>query len=327
MNSPLVTIIIPVYNSEMFLEKTILSALNQCYRFLEIIIINDGSTDKSLDIIHKYANLDQRISFVDKLNEGLVLTRKRGLDMATGKYIQFLDSDDTLMPDAIKLLVMKAELTKADIVAFPFFFCDANGGKSPSASLQFTELNGLDYFREILNGRAYWSVWSNFQKRSFLQTVCLELYPELFFGEDAVWMTQLLLHNPKVVSLEKAVLNYNWNPFSLTNCGSMLEVRHKSFRGFQIWMEDYLEKQGALHYFEKELALQHLQTTFTSIQWGQLQYVTEDMKRVFHNIRKYPELKRLLSRRQYKMVILYHVLTFIGRQYLMKCIRKGKVIG
>lgn len=324
MNNPLVTIIIPVYNSELFLEQSILSAVNQTYVNLEIIIINDGSTDRSLDIIHKHAHLDQRISVVDKPNEGLVLTRQKGLEIATGKYIQFLDSDDTLMLDAIELLVTKAELTNADIVALPFFFCDLNKLIKPSSTLQFTELNGLDYLKEILNGRAYWSVWSNFQKRSFVQTVPLELFPDFFFGEDAVWMTQLLLHNPKVVSLGKAVLSCNWNPLSLSNCDSMVDVRYKSFRGFQVWMEYYLEKKGVFQYLEKELALQHLQTTFTSIRWRRLQHVTEDMKRIFNNTKKFPELKKSLSRRQYKMIILYHISAFFGRLYLNNCIKKDK---
>ncbi|MBP6064546.1 glycosyltransferase [Bacteroides sp.] len=327
MNKPLVTIIVPVYNCEQFLDQSILSVVNQTYVNLEIVIINDGSTDRSLDIIHKYAHLDQRISVIDKPNEGLVLTRKKGLEIATGKYIQFLDSDDTLMIDAIELLVTKAESANADIVALPFFFCDSNKLNKASAPLQFTELNGLDYLKEILNGRAYWSVWSNFQKRSFVETVPLELFPEFYFGEDAVWMTQLLLHNPKVVSLEKAVLSYNWNPFSLSNCGSMLNVRYKSFRDFQVWMEYYLEKKGVLQFLEKELALQHLQTTFTSIQWKQLQHVTEDMKRIFSNTKKFPELKQYLSRRQYKMIILYHISTFAGRLYLNSCIKKDKYLG
>lgn len=327
MNNPLVTIIIPVYNSEQFLEPSILSAVNQTYVNLEIIIINDGSTDGSLDVIHKHVHSDQRISLINKQNEGLVLTRKRGLEAATGKYIQFLDSDDTLTSDAIELLVARAESANADIVAFPFFFCDSKGGELPSVPLQFTELNGVDYFKEILNVRAYWSVWSNFQKRSFVQGVHLKLFPELFFGEDAIWMTQLLLHDPKVVSLEKPLLHYNWNPFSLSNCGGMLDVRYKSFRAFQVWMEDYLKEQGVLQLFEKELALQHLQTAFTSVEWGKLQDLNQDMERILYSIRKFPELKQKLSRRQAKVIKFYRIAPFFGRSYITNCIKKGKYLG
>ena len=323
---PLVSVIIPVYNSEQFIESTILSAIGQTYVDIEIIIINDGSTDGSLEIIQKYAHLDQRIRVIDKQNEGLVLTRKRGVGEAIGTYIQFLDSDDTLMANAIELLVAKAEATGADIVALPFFFCDSEGTKRASVSLRFTELKGVDYFREILNNRAYWSIWSNFQRRSFLQTVPLKLIPALFFGEDAVWMTQVLLHHPKVVSIEEEVLNYNWNPSSLSNSASILESRHNSFRAFQVWMESYLEKQGLFQSFEKELALQHLETTFTSLEWRQLQHVSEDMKRLWDSIKKFPELKKCLSRRQYKLILFFHVAPFIGRVYLKNCLEKGKNI-
>ena len=111
--SPLVSVIIPVYNAHNSITKTLQSVINQTYTNLEIVVVNDGSTDDSLDIIKTYAAEDPRIVVFNKQNEGLVQARKSGIDIATGKYIQYLDSDDIMHEDAITRLVAKAEDTKA----------------------------------------------------------------------------------------------------------------------------------------------------------------------------------------------------------------------
>ena len=122
--SPLVSIIIPVYNGEHYLDRCILSAVRQTYNNLEIIIVNDGSTDSSPDIIRKYKEQDDRLICIHKLNEGLVKARITGIASAHGKYVQYLDSDDALAENAIMLLVERAEGSQAEIVVAPFFFCE-----------------------------------------------------------------------------------------------------------------------------------------------------------------------------------------------------------
>ena len=105
---PLVSVIIPVYNAHNSITKTLQSVINQTYTNLEIVVVNDGSTDDSLDIIKTYAAEDPRIVVFNKQNEGLVQARKSGIDIATGKYIQYLDSDDIMHEDAITRLVAKS---------------------------------------------------------------------------------------------------------------------------------------------------------------------------------------------------------------------------
>ena len=101
---PLVSIITPVYNAEKYLKTCIDSVLKQTYTNWELILVNDGSTDGSLDIIKQYAQLDVRIKYIDKINEGPSLSRKSGTEQAKGKYIQYLDSDDFLQENAIEYL-------------------------------------------------------------------------------------------------------------------------------------------------------------------------------------------------------------------------------
>lgn len=92
--SDLVSIIVPVYNAEKYLNKCLDSIVNQTYSNLEIILINDGSTDNSLSICNDYTNKDGRIIVIDKHNTGAADSRNEGLKKATGKYIMFVDSDD-----------------------------------------------------------------------------------------------------------------------------------------------------------------------------------------------------------------------------------------
>lgn len=105
MENELISLIIPVYNTEKYLRGCLDCVINQTYKNLEIIIINDGSTDNSLDIINKYASNDKRIKVLDIPNSGGGNARNKGLDIATGDYIGFVDSDDTLELSMYELLM------------------------------------------------------------------------------------------------------------------------------------------------------------------------------------------------------------------------------
>ena len=101
---PKVSVVIPVYNVGKQLEKCLDSVVAQTFPDIEIIVVNDGSTDNSPEIIARYADKDSRIVVIDKSNEGLAYARKSGIEAAQGEYIQHLDGDDFLEPDAIQEL-------------------------------------------------------------------------------------------------------------------------------------------------------------------------------------------------------------------------------
>lgn len=110
-----VSVIIPVYNVEKYLEKCIESVVNQTYYKLEIILVNDGSNDKSNEICEKYKNQDSRIVFINKENGGLSSARNFGLDIAKGEYVTFIDSDDYIDTNMIRILVDNLEKNECDI--------------------------------------------------------------------------------------------------------------------------------------------------------------------------------------------------------------------
>lgn len=112
---PKISIIVPVYNVEEYLENCINSILNQTFKKFELILVNDGSTDNSLEICKRYKNIDDRICIIDKKNGGLSSARNAGLDIAKGEYIGFVDSDDYIHPQMYELLYNQIMKENADI--------------------------------------------------------------------------------------------------------------------------------------------------------------------------------------------------------------------
>ncbi|WP_024867331.1 glycosyltransferase family 2 protein [Butyrivibrio sp. FCS014] len=121
---PIVSIVIPVYNVEATLGRCIKSVVNQTYRNIEIILVDDGSQDKSGDICDKWKLCDDRIKVIHKANAGLGEARNTGIDNASGKYIMFCDSDDFMHASSVEKCVLFAEKNSADIVHFGFFWVD-----------------------------------------------------------------------------------------------------------------------------------------------------------------------------------------------------------
>ncbi|MCD4600036.1 glycosyltransferase family 2 protein [Proteus mirabilis] len=101
---PLVSVIIPAYNAKKYLERAVNSVLNQSYKNVEVIIINDGSSDDTLSIIKKLSVLHKEIIFFSHENQGISKTRNKGIELAKGEYICFLDSDDTYEPNFLMML-------------------------------------------------------------------------------------------------------------------------------------------------------------------------------------------------------------------------------
>lgn len=127
---PLVSFIIPVYNTEKYIEATIYSILNQNYKNIEIIAVNDGSTDKSPEILTNIKNNDNRLKIINTKNQGVSSARNTGIDNANGEWIYFIDSDDLLLPDALSVLlkhkdddidIIMTEIIKSNETNTPFF--------------------------------------------------------------------------------------------------------------------------------------------------------------------------------------------------------------
>lgn len=185
MNQPLLSVIVPCYNVEKYIEKCIRSILDQSYRNIELICVDDASPDNSIEIVKRLAETDERIKIVrHETNKGLFHARLTGIAAAKGKYIAFVDSDDYVSCDWFRPLVKQAEQENADMVLGNIVEVDEAGWKhyaniSRSIPKAIKSLYGKDIYRTFLKhqgGLYYWHVmWNKVYRREFFESV-LSLY-------------------------------------------------------------------------------------------------------------------------------------------------------
>ena len=129
---PKISVIIPVYNVEKFLSRCLDSVLDQTFKDFEVVCINDGSTDRSEEILQEYAKKDQRIKVFTQNNQGAAVARNKALQYASGDFVFFLDSDDMIHRQAFSLLVSLAEDSNAELVSFDQLDCTFEDVKKQS---------------------------------------------------------------------------------------------------------------------------------------------------------------------------------------------------
>ncbi len=209
----LISIVIPVYNSEQYLSNCLESIINQTYKNLEIILVNDGSTDNSLDILKEYQKIDKRIKIINTENHGVSHARNTGIKNTKGEYISFVDSDDTIEIDTIETLYNDLIDSKADLVQcnnlineYQYFYTYEN-----------IKIDGKkEVYEKFLNENICCTVWGKLFKRKLFNNVS---FNEIYHNhEDELFLFDII-KNCKTVFLEKRhMYNYFWNKTgSLTN--------------------------------------------------------------------------------------------------------------
>ncbi len=157
-----ISVIIPIYNTHEYLPRCLDSVLTNTYRNIEVICVNDGSTDESLRILKQYAELDDRIVIIDKANEGVSVARNVGLDAAKGEFIAFIDSDDWVHTQYFELLISVQKQTNADVVAVDYLktstvqeINDIQIDLCSYSSMNFSQVMRNGYFKRMIWGRIY----------------------------------------------------------------------------------------------------------------------------------------------------------------------------
>ena len=192
---PDISVIIPVYNVALYLDEAIGSVVGQSFKNIEIICINDGSTDDSLDILIKWAKTDDRIAVYSQENHGLSVTRNVGLDRARGKYIYFMDSDDILMPDALRIAFDKIEELDLEVLCFNAeHFSDEFPDRDDLVRVRKHEYEGvfcgLDLF-VLMN-----------QNKEYRSSVWMYLYRKSFLSENSISYIDGILYEDRPFSIE-----------------------------------------------------------------------------------------------------------------------------
>lgn len=218
-----VSIIIPIFNIAPFLERCLESCINQTFKNIEIICVNDGSTDDSLSIIKIYAQKDDRIIIVDKPNEGLVSARKAGVAVAQGKYLFHLDGDDYIPLNSISILYDVATKNNAAIVRGNCCIISEQTGEilgrinNITADRKEIELIMSDvYIRKMLTTDIRWNLWGNLIRRDcYVSNVFVP--KEISVGEDLLAMLQLLISVNVVYIVNDIVYCYLQRSTSIMN--------------------------------------------------------------------------------------------------------------
>ena len=202
------SIITPVYNSEKYLSKCIESILNQTYKDWEFIIVDDGSTDSSLTIMQQYACKDNRIIVFSKSNEGPGLTRNCAVQMATGEYIAFLDSDDYVSNDFLERINLEIDSADVDVIFYDLIFEDENGKQLREERMSLN--NGLDRYQLICNQMTGKMPWGGCRKVSSLRLIKQWNlhYSSDTVGEEAIFSFELLRHARKVKFVPQILYHY-----------------------------------------------------------------------------------------------------------------------
>ena len=191
-STPKISVIIPVYNVEQYLEECLNSIITQTFDDIEIICINDGSTDNSLNLLLDYAKRDQRIHVYLQKNVGLSYTRNIGVKAAKGKYIYFMDSDDILNAAALEHLYCKAEDQNLDVTYF-----DGSGfGDAETCKEQIEQYKNYYHrkgnYRQIQDGASFMEAL--LQNNEYRTSPCLQFMTRKHFLTNALWFTEGILH-------------------------------------------------------------------------------------------------------------------------------------
>ena len=214
------SVIIPVYNIEQYVCRCVDSVLQQNFTDYEVILVDDGSTDRSGILCDEHAQVHPQIRVIHKENGGLSSARNAGVKQAKGEYIWFVDGDDWIEQGALDALYACARETDADLIKFGYIRVENSAQwvcKSSVAPQVYTDLTALQEEAFYYGGRYVLSAWSHAYKRQFLQKNDLYFVSEREIGsEDYLFNLQALLCAPKVAVLENALYYYEQRMGSLT---------------------------------------------------------------------------------------------------------------
>ena len=267
---PQVSIIVPAYNVENYIERCLNSLVNQTFKDIEIITINDGSTDKSLELLNKYAKEDIRVSVIDLGDEGVSYCRNLGVEKANGKYIMFVDSDDWIDSNMIEAMYKKAEENKLDLVMCSYIreFKDHSKEKRfnlPEEIIYKEDKVKNELLRKLVGPvkeelsnpemlDALGTVWGKLYRADILKENKIKFVDlkEIGSAEDTLFNIFTFNYLKKVMFLNKPMYHY-WrdNPKSVTSqYNPKLKEQRKVFFKY---ISDFLKENNFVQVFEEAL--------------------------------------------------------------------------
>lgn len=302
-----ISIIIPIYNSERYLTECLDSVVNQTYRNLEIILVNDGSTDRSPEICRSYTQKDERIVFISQENAGGAVARNTGLRAARGEIVMFVDSDDMLTLDICEQVCREMQDYDLMIMNHQVFYSTEEIKDRLSGPTAHTQ-DLCDYSREnrvcfllgpkktdptVLNLN---TVWGKAYKRQFVEDYDIVFPVKILMGEDLLFNLLVFLKGLRVCRFPVKAYFYRYNHSSIVH--KHIAAYSQRDAAFQERLKCILAGEGLQDQFTEELGYQEL--------LGLLQTFSSD---IFHRNNPKPEREKkadflaLVSRKEYRALI------------------------
>jgi len=276
MDSSLITIAVAVYNTEKYLRDCIDSVVNQTYQNLEIICVNDCSTDKSLEILEEYAAKDKRIKIItNEKNSGLGVTRNVGIDAAHGKYILFIDSDDWLNLTACEKLISKAKENDSDVVFYSIYVVTGNEKKRWKNFCNVSYPLGLED-RKMLLRKIYPHAWSRLWKLEFMKEKRIR-FSDFRKSQDQKphWMVCLLAEK---IAFESEYLYY-YRRYK-TQVSQSVDKRLILVVDVYNDIEKYLRSENVYSRYKKEFLEKKFQHYWYAFSHLEIQFRKEFLKKI-----------------------------------------------
>lgn len=258
--NPMVSIIVPIYNAQNYLNRCIDSILNQEYTDFELLLVDDGSTDSSGSICDTYAASDDRIRVIHKTNSGVSDTRNTAIRQAKGTYLQFLDSDDWITPDATKLLVRAATEHNCDLVIADFYRVVGERVSHKGDIEDDGVLTREEFAEHMMENPAdfyYGVLWNKLYRRDIIEKYGLQMDTSVSWCEDFLFNLEYILHANIFYALQAPIYYYVKTKGSLvaTQGISISKTIKMKFMVFEYYNNFYKNVYDEKDYEKKRLSV------------------------------------------------------------------------
>lgn len=325
---PKLSIILPVYNAEKYLERSIESLRNQTIDDIEIILVNDGSTDKSLNICKKYSEIDERIKLIDKKNEGVSIARNEGINISSSEYITFMDPDDAVDKDMYKNLYFNIMNSKCDITLCNYIVKNKIGeqlnelpfkegiyGKDTVTEILLSIVGSKELYGESIMG----SVWRGIYKKQIIEKYNICFPPNIRPMQDLIFIISYLSKCESVYINQSAYYYYYTN----SNSGitgykeNLLENNEKVYKLIEkIIIESDLTKISSVRLINRYINNMILSTVANEV-------LKDNKKNLFDKLK---QIKYILHNQsiQNKIKKLDYRNLEIRKKFILNCILKER---
>lgn len=332
-----VSIIVPVYNAEKYIEKTLESVVNACKskNKIEIICVNDGSIDNSKDVIVEFIKKNKNIKtiLINKENTGVSKTRNIGIENASGKYIMFLDADDELKNNAIDEVIKTLNsYSNIDAILFNYTYVRKSGKVKKRIIFEqqddFLPIEKI--YNESICKNELNNVWQFAISRKFIIDNKIKFKSEYSIGEDLLFNLEIFSNNPNIYYLNKLLYHYNYNTESAMRTLSQEKVFHRIDQTINLYMNyfNYIDRWNVNNQQNKERIaiklMDRVQGELSNIVILNIKYLEKInlLKRYFNNksiieAKKYITEEKKINRRAkyiYKQKVhMYYISTLIEK--------------